>query len=183
MDRVLEELWIQVCNTVQKVVIKTIPKKKKFLKSKMVVWGGLKNSWEKKRSERQRRKGKKCPSECGVPKNSKERIRNTSSEINAKKRRKTIEWERLEIFLRKLEIPGEHFRQRWAQQRTEMVWTWQKLKILIGGKNTQKNYIYIKKNLNDPDNYKDVITHLEPDILQCEKLVEVMEFQLRYFKP
>ena len=25
-----------------------------------------------------------------------------------------------------------------------------------------------KKNLNDPDNHEDVITHLEPDILECE---------------
>ena len=31
--------------------------------------------------------------------------------------------ERLEISSRKLEIPREHFMQRWAQQRTEMVWT------------------------------------------------------------
>ena len=29
--------------------------------------------------------------------------------INAKKQRKTIEWERLEISSRKLEIPREHF--------------------------------------------------------------------------
>ena len=29
MDRVLEELWTGVCNTVQKAVFKTIPKKKK----------------------------------------------------------------------------------------------------------------------------------------------------------
>ena len=47
--------------------------------------------------------------------------------------------------------------------------------------------------LNDPDNHDSVITHLEPDILECEvkwalgsittnKLVEVMEFQLNYFK-
>ena len=28
-----------------------------------------------------------------------------------------------EISSRKLEIPREHFMQRWAQQRTEMVWT------------------------------------------------------------
>ena len=35
----------------------------------------------------------------------------------------TIEWERLEISSRKLEIPREHFMQRWAQLRTEMVWT------------------------------------------------------------
>ena len=50
-----------------------------------------------------------------------------------------------------------------------------------------------KKDLNDPDNHNGVITHLEPDILECEvklalgnitttKLVEVMEFQLNYFK-
>jgi len=28
---------------------------------------------------------------------------------------KTIDWERLEISSRKLEIPREHFMQRWAQ--------------------------------------------------------------------
>ena len=43
-----------------------------------------------------------------------------SSAIKAKKQRKTIEWERLEITSRKLEIPREHFMQRWAQYRTEM---------------------------------------------------------------
>ena len=31
------------------------------------------------------------------------------------KRRKTIEWERLEICSRKLDITQEHFMQRWAQ--------------------------------------------------------------------
>ena len=65
-----------------------------------------------------------------------------------------------------------------------------------------------QKDLHDPDNHDGVITHLEPDILDCEvkwalesipmnktsggdripvelfqtKLVEVMEFQLSYFK-
>ena len=50
-----------------------------------------------------------------------------------------------------------------------------------------------KKELHDPDNHDDVITHLGPDILECEvkwalesmtmtKLVEVMEFQLSSFK-
>ena len=50
-----------------------------------------------------------------------------------------------------------------------------------------------KKYLHDPDNHNGVITHLEPDILECEvkwaleaslrtKLVEVMEFQLSYSK-
>ena len=35
-----------------------------------------------------------------------------------------------------------------------------------GGKNTQKNYT--KKDLHYPDNHDGVITHLEPDILECE---------------
>ena len=34
-----------------------------------------------------------------------------------------------------------------------------------GGKNTQKNCT--KKDLHDPDNHNGVITHLEPDILEC----------------
>jgi len=42
-------------------------------KGKMVVEEGLTNSYEKKRSKRQRRKGKIYPPECRVPKNSKER--------------------------------------------------------------------------------------------------------------
>ena len=51
-----------------------------------------------------------------------------------------------------------------------------------------------QKYLLDPDNHNGMITHLEPDILECEvkwslgslslltKLVEIMEFQLNYFK-
>ena len=50
-----------------------------------------------------------------------------------------------------------------------------------------------KKVLLDPDSHDGVIIHLEPDILECEvkwaleslttnNLVEVMEFQLSYFK-
>ena len=37
------------------------------------------------------------------------------SVISAKKSRETTEWERVEISSRKLEIPREHFMQRWAQ--------------------------------------------------------------------
>ena len=49
-----------------------------------------------------------------------------------------------------------------------------------------------KKDLHDPHNHNGVITHLEPDILECKvkwalgsitmNKVEVMEFQLSYFK-
>ena len=50
-----------------------------------------------------------------------------------------------------------------------------------------------KRDLHDPDNHNGVITHLEPDILECEvkwalesitvnKASEVIEFQLSCFK-
>ena len=53
-----------------------------------------------------------------------------------------------------------------------------------------------KKDFHDPDNHDGMITHLEPDILECEvkwalgsikpslrtKLMEVIGFQLSYFK-
>ena len=50
--------------------------------------------------------------------------------------------------------------------------------------------LYKKKELHDPDNHNGVITHLEPDILECEvkwalesiTTKEVMEFQLSYLK-
>ena len=68
-----DELWMEVRDTVQETGIKTIPMEKKCKKSKMAIWGGLTNNCEKKRSEKQRRKGKIKASECRVPKNSKER--------------------------------------------------------------------------------------------------------------
>ena len=73
IDRVPEELWLEVHNIVQDAVIKTIPKKKKFKKAKWLSAEALQIAVKKKRSERQRRKGKTYPFECRVPKNSKER--------------------------------------------------------------------------------------------------------------
>lgn len=60
-------------------------------------------------------------------------------------------------------------------------------------KRSQEYKELYKKDLHDPDNHNGAITHLEPDILECEvkwalgsitmnKLGEVMEFQLSYFK-
>ena len=56
IDRVPDELWNEVRDIVQETGIKTHGKE--MQKSKMAVWGGLTNSCEKKRSEKQRIKGK-----------------------------------------------------------------------------------------------------------------------------
>ena len=62
---------MEVCDIVQEEVIKTIGKKKKCKKPKWLSEEALQTS--EKRSGWQRRKGKIYPSECRVPKNTKER--------------------------------------------------------------------------------------------------------------
>ena len=61
IDRVPEELWMEVCDIVQETGIKTIPKKKKCKKSKWPSEEALQIAV--KRSEKQRRKGKVYPFE------------------------------------------------------------------------------------------------------------------------
>ena len=72
MDRVPEELWMEVRDIVQEAVIKTIPKKKKCKNAKWLSEEALQIT-VKRRSKKQRRKRKIYPFECRVPKNSKER--------------------------------------------------------------------------------------------------------------
>ena len=73
IDRVPSELWNEVHDIVQETGIKTIPKEKKCKKAKWLSGEALQIAEKKKRSEKQRRKGKIYPFECRVPKNSKER--------------------------------------------------------------------------------------------------------------
>ena len=86
---------------------------KKMQKSKMAVWGGLTNSCEKKRSEKQRSKGRlkhlNAEFQRIARRDEKAFLSDQCKEIE-----ETTEWERLEISSRKLEIPREHFMQRWA---------------------------------------------------------------------
>ena len=74
-----DELWTEV----QETGIKTITMKKKCKKSKWLSEEALQIAV--KRSKKQKRKRKLFPSECRVPKNSKERLKKPSSVINAKK--------------------------------------------------------------------------------------------------
>ena len=48
IDRVPDELWMEVRDIVQEAVIKTVPKGEKMQKGKMVVLRGLTNNYEKK---------------------------------------------------------------------------------------------------------------------------------------
>ena len=64
---------MEVHDILQETGIKTTPQKKKCKKAKWLSEEALKIAVKKRRSEKQRRKGKIYPFECRVPKNSKER--------------------------------------------------------------------------------------------------------------
>ena len=86
---------------------------------------------------------------------------------NVKKQRKTVKRERLEISLRKVAISRGNFHEKVdtikgrngkdLTEAEEIKKRWQEY--------TEELY---KKDLHDPDNHDGGITHLKPDILECE---------------
>ena len=155
----------------------------------MVVWGGLTNSCEKKRSEKQRRKEKTLPFECRVPKNSRRDKKALLSD-----QCKEIENNRMgkarDLFKKIRDTKGTfHVKMGSIKDRNGM-----DLTEAEDIKKRWQEYTELhKKDLHNPDNHDAVITYLEPDVPEREvkwalesitttKLVEVMEFQLSYFK-
>ena len=132
----------------------------------MAVWGGLTNSCENKRSEKQRRKGKIYPFECRVPRIArrvkKAFLSDQCKEIEEKNRLGKTR----DLFKKIRDTKGTFhaktgsIKDRNGRNLTEaedIKKTWQEY--------TEQLY---EKDLHDPDNHDGVITHLEPDILECE---------------
>ena len=113
IDRVPNELWTEVCVIVQETGNKTVPMKKKWKKAKWLAEEALQIAVKRREANSKGEKERYKHLNAEFQRIAR-RIRKPSSAINAKEWRKTTEWERLEISSRKLEIPKEHFTQRWA---------------------------------------------------------------------
>ena len=109
-----EELWMEVLDIVQEAVIKTIPKKKEYKKAKWLSDEALqvaeKRRDAKGKGEKEKYTHLNAEFQRIARRDTKDFLSDQCKEIEG-----TIEWERLEISSRKLEIPREHFMQRWAQ--------------------------------------------------------------------
>ena len=143
------------------------PQEKEMQKGKTVVWVGLTNSCEKKRSERQRRKGKIYPLECRVPKNSKERLKkkvflsDQCKEIEENNRMGKTR----DLFKKIRDTKGIfHAKMGTIKDRNSMDLT----EAEDIKKRWQQYTELYKKDHHDPNNHDGVITRLEPDILECE---------------
>ena len=114
IDRVPDELWNEARDIVQETGIKTIPMEKKCKKAKWLSGEALQIAVKRRdvKSKGEKERYKHLNAEF-------QRIARRDKKVflsdQCKKKRKTTEWERLEISSRKLEIPREHFMQRWAR--------------------------------------------------------------------
>ena len=73
IDRVPEELWTEVPNIVQEVVIKIIPKKRNAKRQNYCLRKPYKQLRRESKGKEEEEEKKIYPFECRVPKNSKER--------------------------------------------------------------------------------------------------------------
>ena len=114
IDRVPDELWREVRDIVQETGIKTIPKKKKCKKAKWlseeVLQIAVKRREVKSKGEKERYKHLNAEFQRIARRYKKAFFSDECKEIEENNR-----MGKLEISSRKLEIPREHFMQRWAR--------------------------------------------------------------------
>ena len=166
IDRVPKELWTEVHDILQEAVIKTIPKRKKCKKAKWLSEEAL------QRVEKRREVKGKGEKERQVHLNAEfQRIARRDKTASLSGQCKEIEennrmGKTRDLFKKIRDTKGTfHAKMGSIKDRNGMDLTeaedikkrWQEY--------TEELY---KKDLHDPDDHDDVITDLEPDILECE---------------
>ena len=114
IDRLPEELQTEVCDIVQEAMIKTIPKKKKCKKAKWLAEEVLQIVEERREGKGKGEKERYTHLNVVFQRIGR-RDKKAFQVIDAKKQREIVEWERPEIYSRKLEIPRVYYMQKWAQ--------------------------------------------------------------------
>ena len=110
----MPELWNEVFDIAQETGIKTIPQKKKGKKAKWLSEEALQIAVKRREAKNKGEKERYIHLNAEFQRIAR-RDKKAFLSDHCKQMRKTIEWERLEISSRKLEIPREHFMQKWAQ--------------------------------------------------------------------
>ena len=161
-----DELWTEVRNIIQETGIKTIPKKKKCKKAKWLSEEALqiamKRREAKSKGERERYKHLNAEFQRIARRNKKAFLSDQCKEIEGNNRMGKTR----DLFKKIRDTKGTFhakmgsIKDRNGRDLTEaegIKTRWQEY--------TEELY---KKDLHDPDNHDGVITHLEPDTLECE---------------
>ena len=190
IETVPEELWLEVCDTVQEAVIKTIPMKKKCKKAKWLSEEVLQideNRREVKGKGENERYTYLNVEFQRIPRRDKNAFLSDQCKEIAENNRKG---KTRDLFKKIRDTKGIFHKKkgtikdRNGRDLTEaegIKKSWQEC--------TEELY---KKDLHDPHNHNGVIIHIQSDILECKvkwalgiittKLVELMKFQLNYSK-
>ena len=166
IDGLPEELWMEVWNIVQDVVIKTIPKKKKCKKAKWLPEEALQIAEKRREAKGKREKERyshlNSEFQRIARRDKKDFLSDQYKEIEENNRMGKIR----DLFEKIRDTNGTfHTKMGTIKDRNCMDLTqaedikkrWQEY--------TEQLY---RKDSNDPDNHDIVTTHLEPDILECE---------------
>ena len=164
IDREPYELCMEVCDIVEETGIKTIPKKKKCKKTKWLSEEGLQiavKRWEAKSKEKERDSHLNAEFQRIARRDKKAFLSDQCKEIEENNRMGKTR----DLFKKIRDTKGTFhakmgsIKDRNGRDLTEaedIKKRWQEY--------TEELY---KKDLHDPDNHKGVITHLQPDILEC----------------
>ena len=165
IDRAPEELWTEVCDTVLEAVIRIIPKEKKCKRAKWLSEEALQIA-EKRREA----KGKGEKARYTYLNAEFQRIARRDRKAFLSDQCKEIEENnrmgKFRDLFKKIRDTKGTFHEKMASIKdrngmdlteAEDIKRWQEY--------TEESY---KEELHDPDNHDRLITHLEPDILECE---------------
>ena len=165
IDRVPDELWMEVYDIVQETGIKTIPMEKKCKKAKWLSEEALQIAVKreaKSKGEKERYKYLNAEFQRIARRDKKAFLSYQCKEIEENNRMgKTTD-----LFKKIRDTKGTfHAKMGSIKDRNGMDLTEAEDIKKMWQEYTEKLY---KKKLHDPDNHDGVITHLEPDILECE---------------
>ena len=160
-DRVPEELWTEVCDIVQEAVIKTIPKKKAKRLSEEALQVAEKRKEAKGKGEEERYTHLNAEFQRRAGRENKAFLSDQCREIEENNRMGKTR----DLFKKIRDTKGTfHTKMGTIKDRNGM--------DLTEAEDIKSWQEYIedlyKKDRNDPDNHDGVITHLEPDILECK---------------
>ena len=159
-----EKLWMDVCNTVQKAMIKTIPKENKYKKEKLLSVLALQIAEKireaKGKGEKERHTHLNAEFQRIARIDKKAFLRDQCKEIEENNRMVKTR----DLIKKISDTKGAfHAKMGSIMDRNGMDLT--EAEDIKKWQYTEELY---KKGLKDPDNYNGMISHLEPDILECE---------------
>ena len=166
IDRVPEELWTEVHDTVQEAEIKTIFKKKKYKKAKWLSEEALQTAEKRREAKGKGEKERYTHLNAGFQRIARRDEKAFLSD-QCKEREENNRMRKTRGLFKKIRDSQGAFHAKMGKikdrngldltEAEDIKKRWQVY--------TEERY---NKDLHDPDNHDGVIHHLEPDILECE---------------